>query len=266
MKHDMDFTLVETYFHISPQGAEHPLHELPATDYYNKEIAQATLLKAGEMVQATGMQLAASFVGMSFFNLCITNLLFTAQYNRYLDLSLDNLTYQFEFHDDHAHLGFKINELRWTDVPVDKEERKAFLEQAFRSFFKDEINEMIDSIAASAEVKSGMIWSQLGGQITMVRDFLFESVPDANLLASFQQDLDVILSLSGEVFNRKRNPFIHTPRYIDNPWSPEGHKLMIRSSCCMYDCRVDGEKCYACPRMLPEEREERRKLVEAGSH
>ncbi|MGO4372186.1 hypothetical protein AB4Z21_15720, partial [Paenibacillus sp. MCAF20] len=53
---------------------------------------------------------------------------------------------------------------------------------------------------------------------------------------------------------------IHTPRFIDNPWHPE-KPLMMKSACCFYDCRVDGDKCYACPRMLPEEREERKKVV-----
>jgi len=262
----MDFTLVETYFHISPKGAAHPLLELPATDFYDKDIANATLIKAGEMVQATGMQLAASFVGMSFFNLCITNLFFAAQYNRYLDLSLHNLTYQLEKHDDHAHLGFKINELRWTDVPTDEQERKQFLEHAFRKNFIDEINGIVEAVAISADVKSAMIWNQVGGQLFSVIDFLKHNMNDQTLLANVERDLDVILGFSADVFNRKRNPFVHKPRFLDNPWSPEGPQLIFRSSCCMYDCRVDGEKCYTCPRMLPEEREERRKLVAAGSH
>ncbi|WP_187768020.1 hypothetical protein [Paenibacillus sp. PL91] len=203
---------------------------------------------------------------MSFFNLCITNLIFAAQYNRYLDFSLHNLTYQLEHHDDHAHLGFKINELRWTDVPLDEHERKTFLEQAFSSFFTDEINAIVEAVALSADVKSAMIWNQVGGQIHAVRDYVFENIKDDALLASFQQDLDVLISLPAEVFNRKRNPFVHKPRYIDNPWSPPDGKLILRSSCCMYDCRIDGEKCYTCPRMLPEEREERRKLVLAVAH
>lgn len=66
MAQDMDFTLIETFFHISPNGAAHPLYELPAVDFLNPEISRATLLKAGEMVNAIGMQLATSFVGMSF--------------------------------------------------------------------------------------------------------------------------------------------------------------------------------------------------------
>ncbi|MGG1636513.1 (2Fe-2S)-binding protein [Paenibacillus sp. NRS-1760] len=264
MAHDMDFTLVEKYFHISPKGAAHPLLELPATSFYDKETAHATLIKAGEMVQATGMQLAASFVGMSFFNLCITNLFFAAQYNRYLDLSLHNLTYQLEKHDDHAHLGFKINALRWTDVPTEEQERKQFLENAFRTSFKDEINDIVEAVAISADVKSAMIWNQVGGQLQGVIDFLKNNMNDQSLLTVVQRDLEVILGLPAEVFNRKRNPFVHKPRYIDDPWSPGGPQIVLRSSCCMYDCRVDGVKCYTCPRMLPEEREERRNLVAAG--
>ncbi|WP_053376158.1 hypothetical protein [Paenibacillus sp. FJAT-27812] len=265
MSHEMDFTLVETYFHISPNGAAEPVLELPATDFLNREIAYDTLLKAGEMVQATGIQLPASFVGMSFFNLSITNLFFAAQYNRYLDLSLHNLTYQLESHHDHAHLGFKINELRWSDVPLEEQERKTFLSQAFASSFRNEINEIVEAVALSVDVKSAMIWNQVGGQIHAVRDYVFENMKDESLLASFQRDLDILIGLPAEVFNRKRNPFVHKPRYIENPWSPPDGKLLIRSSCCMYDCRVDGEKCYSCPRLLPEEREERRKLVLAAA-
>lgn len=266
MPNQMDFTLVETYFHISPGGAAHPVHELPAVDFLIREISHATLIKAGNMVQATGMELAASFVGMSFFNLCITNLIFAAQYNRYLDLSLQNLTFQLELHNDHAHLGFKINELRWTEVPHNDGDRKAFLEHAFSSYFKNEINAIVEAVAVSADVKSAMIWNQVGGQIHFVRDYVNENIQDPALLANFQRDFDVLVGLPAEVFNRKRNPFIHKPRYIDNPWTPEGGKLMLNSSCCMYECRIDGQKCYTCPRMLPEEREERRKLVAAGSN
>ncbi|CAM4436023.1 ferric iron reductase protein FhuF [Paenibacillus endophyticus] len=266
MPNQMDFTLVDMFFHISPKGAEHPLLELPATDFRDREIAYHTLITAGNMVQATSIQLAASFVGISFFNLCITNLIFAAQYNRYLDLSLDNLTYQLESHDDHAHLGFKIKELRWTEVPLAVEERKAFLEKAFSSSFQNEINDIVEAVAVGADVKSGMIWSQVGGQINEVRHYVLEQIKDPALVEAFLRDLDVILSLPAEVFNRKRNPFVHKPRFIDNPWAPEGGQLMLRSSCCMYDCRVDGQKCYNCPRMLPEERDERRKLVVAGAH
>ncbi|WP_138751225.1 IucA/IucC family C-terminal-domain containing protein [Paenibacillus sinopodophylli] len=262
----IDFTLVESFFHISPQGAARPLLELPATDFHNREVAHHTLVRAGEMVQATSIQLAASFVGISFFNLCITNLIFAAQYNRFLDLSLQNLTYQLESHDDHAHLGFKINELRWVDVPLAQDERKAFLEEAFSSSFRNEINAIVEAVALGADVKSGMIWSQVGGHINEVHHYVVHNIKHPALVEAFERDLNVLLGLAPDVFNRKRNPFVHKPRYIDNPWAPEGGQLMMRSSCCMYDCKVDGQKCYTCPRMLPDEREERRKLALAGAH
>lgn len=262
MEQEMDFTIVDTFFHISPNGVAHPLHELPAADLYHREISYATLIKAGEMVNAIGMQLAASFVGMSFFNLCITNLFFTAKYNRFLDLSLHNLTYQLESHGDHAHLGFKINELRWTELPKDEAERKIFLEHAYHAFFNEEINEIVEAIAASADVKSAMIWNQVGGHIHAVRDYVFKYIADdQSFLDRFQSDLDIIMGLPANAFNRRRNPFVHKPRYIADPWSPPDGMVALHSSCCMYECRVDGQKCYTCPRMLPEEREERRQLV-----
>ncbi|OZQ98234.1 (2Fe-2S)-binding protein [Paenibacillus sp. VTT E-133291] len=36
-----------------------------------------------------------------------------------------------------------------------------------------------------------------------------------------------------------------------------GERLVLRSSCCLYYCLEDGEKCYVCPRLTEEEREEK---------
>nr|WP_279590354.1 (2Fe-2S)-binding protein [Paenibacillus lupini] len=35
----------------------------------------------------------------------------------------------------------------------------------------------------------------------------------------------------------------------------------MHSSCCMYDRRENGTKCYTCPRMTSDEREERKSEI-----
>ncbi|MBD2869732.1 (2Fe-2S)-binding protein [Paenibacillus arenilitoris] len=265
MAQEIDFTILDTFFHISPQGAEHPVFEMPATAFLDKERSRSALLLGGELVQATGMELAASFVGMSFFNLCVAKLIVAAQCNRLLDLPLTELTFQLEPHDDHAHLGFKLRELNSAALPEDGPARKRLLLDDLTAYFQEELNEAIETVAASADVKSAMIWNQFGGQIHAIRDYLPLYEQRQDVLERFERDFAMLKELPPEVFNRKRNPFIHKPRYIDDPWSPPEGKMLLRSSCCMYDCRVDGEKCYNCPRMLPEEREERRQEVLAAS-
>ncbi|WP_028610750.1 hypothetical protein [Paenibacillus harenae] len=258
---DIDFTIIDTFFHISPKGVAAPVFEMAAPDFLHTEQAYAALVKGGEMVQATDTRLAASFVGMSFFNLCVTKLIIAAQYNRLLELPLNKLTFQLELHGDHAHLGYKINELRWTNLPVNGQARNQLLLQDLTAYFQAELNSAIESVADSAGVKSAMIWNQFGGQIHLIRDYFQLYEKRQSVLDQFDLDFNLLMELSPDVFNRKKNPFIHKPRYIDNPWSPPDGQTILRSSCCMYDCRVDGQKCYNCPGMLPEEREERRKEV-----
>ncbi|WP_424765480.1 hypothetical protein [Paenibacillus sp. sgz302251] len=265
MTQDMNFTLVETFFHISPVGARNPTFQMPATDFLDRQKARQAIMKGGDLVQAIGMQLATSFIGMSFFNLCVTKLIFAAQYNRLLDLTINNLTFQLEKHGNFAHFGFKINDLRWTDLPGDNAARNAFLIADFSSYFEREINMMIEAVAESVNMKSDMIWGQFGGQYHSIRDYIRQHENFKPSLEQFEQGFKVLIGLPPAVFNRKRNPFEHKPRYIDNPWSPPDGKFMLRSSCCMYDCRVDGQKCYTCPRMLPEEREEKRRQVLAAA-
>ncbi|WP_409344115.1 hypothetical protein [Paenibacillus sp. MBLB4367] len=259
MEKHFDFSLVETYFHISPNGADQPYYEMPATAFLlDSGTVKDMLQQSGATVQATGLELPASFVGISLCNLCITQLLFTAQYNRLLDLTLGNLTFQIEMHDDHAHLGYKINELRSSEVP--EAGREAFLARHWKDSFTTIITPAVQAIAAAAGVKPDMIWQQYGGQLARVRDFVLEHEKREPVLERFHQDCGVLTDLAPELFQRKRNPFQHTPRYIDSPYKL-GAQLMLHSSCCMYVCRTDGQKCYTCPRMTEAEREERKARI-----
>jgi len=258
MEHKMDFTLVNTYFHISPEGAEHPVFEVPALSLLDRGILPDLLEQGGKMVQAIGPVLPASFLGTSFCNLIATTIIFTAQYNRLLDLTLENMSFQIEPHDDHAHLGYRINELRWTDVP--EENREAFLLAHWNEYIPRVVTPAVEIIARSAGAKPDMIWQQFGGQIAMIRDYILEHETSEAMIPRYVGDFRILKELAADLFGRRRNPFIHTPRYVDNPYEP-GAKYMLRSSCCMYDCREGGEKCYVCPKLTPAERETMREQI-----
>ncbi|MFF2092791.1 (2Fe-2S)-binding protein [Paenibacillus sp. NPDC058174] len=256
MDTEFDFTVVKRYYHISPEGADSPIYELPAARFMNPEDLLAALHTSGQTVQAISNALPGSFIGTSLCKLGNIQLLFAAQYDRLIDLSADNLIYQIERHGDHTHLGYKIKELRSAPIPSSLEQREAFWIAHWQSFFGEFITPSVEAIAAGAGLKAEAIWQQFGGQLTLLKEFLSEHEPRADVLRKFEEDSRTLAEqIEPEWFKRRRNPFVHQPRYTENPLNPE-EKWQIQSSCCMYDRRENGVKCYTCPRMTAAEREE----------
>lgn len=151
MSTELDFFLIKMYFHTSPEGVDHPILEMRSDQFLNTDIAKQAFIEAGKLVQAIGLELPASFAGTSFGNLCAIQLLMFAQYHIILDLSLPNLMFQVEAHDDHAHLGFRILELRTTAAPVEGQEAwlAASLEQFIRETITPAVCAMRKQLASS---------------------------------------------------------------------------------------------------------------------
>ncbi|WP_201007371.1 (2Fe-2S)-binding protein [Paenibacillus glycanilyticus] len=264
-----DFSLVKMYYHISPEGAEHPIYDIPATGFFDPATLQEALKRSGETVQAISNALPASFIGTSLCKVSIVQLLFASMYNRLLDMYPDNMNYQVEMHDDHAHLGYKIKELRSIPVPTEPEERKAFLLQHWAEYFTNFVTPAIEAIAEAGDLKPDAIWQQFSGQLKMTQDFVAAHMQMPQLTEQFLADSKLLAEfLDPALFNRRRNPYyLANPRYVENPYNTE-EKWLIPSSCCMYDRRENGTKCYTCPRMTHDEREARKCeiLEEAAVH
>ncbi|MDF2671085.1 MAG: hypothetical protein K0R67_3391 [Paenibacillus sp.] len=264
MEPTMDLSMLNHFFHISLTGEADAVTTVPATDLLQKEQMDAIIQQSSTLLKATGTELAASFVGMAFFGVCASVQLILAANNRFLDLSLDNLDFQIDMHDDHIHGCFKIRELKWKDAPPDAEDREAWLVAELSSFYASQIRPVIQSAAVSAGVKPDLIWAQYGARMAFALEYVEGIEKRTDVLERFRQDYQTLARLvPADTFERRKNPFEHKPRYIDSP-SEAGKKLMMRSSCCMYDRRENGEKCYTCPMMLPEEREARRIRIEAS--
>ncbi|WP_173275099.1 (2Fe-2S)-binding protein [Paenibacillus sp. NEAU-GSW1] len=259
MEQLFDFTIVKMYYHVSPEGADHPIYEVAADELFNSAMLQEALRMGGATVQATSLALPASFVGTSLCKLTLIQLLFASQVDRLIDLSPDNLIFQVELHDDHAHLGYKIKELRSVPLPADGEEhRRAFLLNHWREYFSSFITPAVEALAEAAELKPDAIWQQFGGQLTYLKDFLTSYLGEGAILDKFIRDSGQLIELlEPELFRRRRNPYQHlNPRYVENPLNPD-EKWLMQSSCCLYDRRENGSKCYTCPRLTAEEREAR---------
>ncbi|GMK42933.1 hypothetical protein PghCCS26_00600 [Paenibacillus glycanilyticus] len=242
----MDLTIAETFFRISTAGSEAPLYSTAATELLDRNRMADLLTRYGIEEKATGPELAASFLGMGIYGLIAVKHMVLSQYNRVLDLSLHHLNVQYEkTPDGRVQFVFKLGEVRWAELP--QVGRKEAIIEEWKKYFQEEINPIIEATAAAAGVKTDLIWNQYGSTGAFTMEYA-DSMFEGEVLQRYRDDFLTLCSLPGSVFNRRKNPFQHTPRYRDNPYLP-GQKTMIRSACCMYDKREGGNKCFYCPVM-----------------
>lgn len=260
MSQELDFSVIKDFYHISPEGADEPYYELLASGLTDAAAAAEALEQMGRLWKAVGMELPTSFTGITLFNLTVMNVFFSASHNVFLRVSLNDMTFQLEQHDDHAHYGFKLHALEPVALPSDEMERTELLVREWTALFQETILPAVNGIAAAGGLKPDLIWNQFGGGMHGVIAYVRQAFDIPGLADRMDAEFAILEGLPADVFQRRRNPFLHKPRYIDNPWDPD-HPQMLRSSCCMYDRRENGSKCYNCPQMLPQERDERRKQV-----
>lgn len=261
MAEALDFTIINSFYRISPEGMVSPDVQIPAAELLNADSARRTLETLGVQGRCIGSELPVSFIGMTMFNLCVATLYFLARNERFLRFRLEDMTFQLESHGNHFHLGFKLNRLDEQPLPDGGEERGRAIDEAWAAMFGETVIPFIQSIAAAGGLKPDIVWNQFGGAIHAVIQYVRVQMPIPQFLAGIDDQFERLTSLPPEVFGRRRNPFLHKPRYVDNPWSPPDGQYILRSACCMYDHREGGSKCYSCPRMLPDEREARRERI-----
>ncbi|GFN31736.1 (2Fe-2S)-binding protein [Paenibacillus xylaniclasticus] len=258
MTRELDFSLAELYFHTSPTGALHPSFEMKAEQLLDAEQARHACEQAGRLLHALGHELPASFIGRSICNLCALQLIMIAQHGVVLDLSLPNLTFQVEQHDNYAHIGYRIEQVLTTEPPADN--TFEWLGQYFTQYIEQTVKPAVSSIANASGMKPQAIWQQFGGIIAYVREYVQTYVPQPSVIEAFELGFRAITEgVPAEVFGLRRSPFVHQPHYIDNPYDPTPNsRMMMKSSCCFYDRRENGVKCYSCPKLTESERNELR--------
>ncbi|WP_373231893.1 (2Fe-2S)-binding protein [Cohnella sp.] len=257
----MDLRIAEEHFHISTKGSEAPLYSIAATDILQHEKMLELLQRGSVLVKGIGLELAVSFLGLAYFGLAATKQFVMSRYNRVLDLSLENLTIQLQSSGDYAQAVFKLKELKWTELPAN--DRETALLAEWKHYFEETMNPLIEATAGSAGFKPAMIWNQYGARMSYTMDYLRSHAAEGSARQLLEEDFLLLSSLPAETFNlRRKNPFDHTPCYIDSPYQP-GNQIMIRSSCCMYYRRENGVKCYNCPLLKDEERAEMKLKIEA---
>ncbi|WP_229106662.1 hypothetical protein [Paenibacillus sp. 1001270B_150601_E10] len=158
-------------------------------------------------------------------------------------LDMEELTLQISNPQGMARIGLKLNSFRFQNLP-DRDAETVIL-KSWEDDFQTWIAPIIESITSAAKRKPDLIWNQFGAHILSMRHFIARMETRENVIAKLDQGIALLRQLPGAVFNRKRNPFQHQPRLIDSPYEP-GATMIIRSSCCMYDKRENGRRCYNC--------------------
>jgi siderophore-iron reductase FhuF len=251
-----DFTLAETFFNILPKGAKNPVFSASAAELLKPETMDELLEQGRAGLRGFGLDIAVSLVGLAFFNLPATVMAYMSLYGQVLDLSLNRLTVQLEIDGDRCYIVFKPDEVRWTELPGDG--RDEAYARALKELLRGTVNPVVEMVAARGGFKPDLIWNQYGARMISILDYILQRVEDEASKETFRCDYERLLcGLPAETFNRGKNPYIHEPRYVESPYKP-GDSIVIRSSCCMWYRRENGEKCYNCPLLTDEQREEKK--------
>ena len=260
----LDFSVIHSFYHISPQGAEHPDLELPAADMLKADVCRETLRFFGEATLSHGMLYPASMIGRTMFNLCTATLYFLSMNGVFVHFRLEDLTFQMEKHGEHYHLGYRIDSLSLHPLAADGEARERDIEEGWAAFISGTAVPFIRAIAEAAEVKPDMIWNQFASGLLSLLNYVGDQIPVPHFLEQINKQSAILQALPGELFQRRRNPFSHTPKYVENPYDCSKNYI-VRSACCFNDRKEGGLKCYTCPLLTADEREQIRVGLAAQS-
>jgi ferric iron reductase protein FhuF len=255
----VDFSLLKRFFMISPEGADSPTWTMSAADLVRDGAMQEALRICGQPYRAIGQYLPASFIGLSVYGLSAAQLMILVQTGRWIDLSLSNLTFEAAAHEGYAQIGYRIHDVRLSDVP-EGNARNTYLNEAWIAFHRNTVIPLIESVTRQAGVKPQLVWNQYPSRHAFLRDCIREQETSRDVLTRFEQEDGLLCSLPAGLFRLRRNPYIHQPKYIPSPYA-EGERMMIRSACCMYYKREQGTKCFNCPILSERDREAMRRSM-----
>ncbi|NQX59515.1 (2Fe-2S)-binding protein [Paenibacillus qinlingensis] len=142
--------------------------------------------------------------------------------------------------------------------------RNEWREEHLSRWYAGTIRPIVEAIAVASDMDIHHLWKI----VPMRLRFIFGQWKEANTSeewqARYEEDhLFVTKELKGEVFGQLRNPLYTKVVTVDYPGYPGelDTKIKLKTACCMYYRTEGGYYCYTCPRMKPQEREERKEQL-----
>ena len=229
---------IRQYCQMTDTDVSHIRAEWDAMQIMQQQELQAIMGQLKQEYRATGMELPASLLGTILLGPLIAMIIESSEEEQAADLSLPNLSIQLALYDgSNPYLLLKPKE----KDPIGSKEFTDRLPE----FIRNNLKAPIEQISEAAHVKPTLIWNQFGARFASTLEAYQKSAAaeHGRKAAKFSE---LIRSYQGNLFGTRKNPFIHEPAYIDNPYEP-GTSMMIRSACCMFYKKENGQKCANCP-------------------
>jgi ferric iron reductase protein FhuF len=249
----LNWELYDRYFQVSPDFSPAAAFAVPVPELMRPETMDEALERSRATLRGWDLRVAASFLGLAVFGLTATATALLSHHNLAADFAPERLTFRLEPQGEHLRAAFRIPEPSLRPVPA--AEREAFVVRYLADLHRTTITPLVEQIARRAGVRPGLIWNQYGSRQIWVREFLSGNSPDDDSRRRVMADCEALeRRLAPETFRLRKNPYAHTPRYIEDLYT-EGKRTVLRSACCQWYRREGGVKCYTCPLLKPEERE-----------
>ncbi|MGN1402309.1 MAG: hypothetical protein ACI4XL_12500 [Bacillus sp. (in: firmicutes)] len=237
-----------TYCQVSEDDTSAVQFEIKGTELLVEEKVSRFLHSMKETYEADDFCLPASFTGVALLGPLACMMIESAKRRCFRELSLKNFSLQ---------LGLLNGSSPYLQVKIDSHaptRPSETLQPMLAEHLTANLVAPIESIASQSAVKSSLIWQQYGARLLTIMEAYRKIETDESVhirLADYHNYVAKVLPAC--LFHLRKNPFLHTPEYIDNPYQP-GEKMMIRSGCCMFYKRKNGVTCYNCPAMSHSDR------------
>ena len=236
----IDFSFISAHCLFSPDDVEPIVLEAPVSDLPDESKIVSLLAQMKELYEADDFLLPASTIGMSLFNLIAAQLIVQAKYGQEMNMNLNNIYLQVKLFGTFPVIYIKIDDCALqTAQPITELARR--------------LDQPIKMIAKAASVKPSLIYNQFGARMAQITESFRQYEKDKTVQATYNSLLN---QLKNDEFFEK-NPFQYESKYIDSPYEP-GKRMMIRSACCMFYRKKDGKKCFNCPTLSEQMRNEMR--------
>lgn len=254
----IDYNLLERKFSFFLASRPNGLFSMNAAELLKEENMDQLLHIYMPTIKAAAPDVAGTYFCSWFRSVCLVHQYAVSVCDAAMDLSLSNLDIQLYSRDGRCVFACVYRHPRQNMAPAGL--RESWREEAFASFYGDQVRPLFESVSRSSGVNIGQLWGQLpSGFPSAIELFLQEANGDDGLRLRIEDDYRYLTGqLDGEgVCGRKRNPFDVKLRLVDNPYDPEKPYYM-KTSCCLFHHTEGGYYCYTCPRLTAEEREERK--------
>ncbi len=248
----IDYKLLEQYGNVTIIAPQETVLTKSAMDLTDPAEAQMFLEVFGELLQAQDLNAAATFFANWIRGLSIAQQYMVSVCDRYLDLSLANLTVHIIKRNGYANIAFQLNDA--TEHTPDHEQHKNFRNATLDRFYGSELRPLMESMASAGKAPIGQLWAQLPLTLWNFKQNMISMVSDEADLLRIEDDYLYIKEMSSEIFHRKRNPFDIKFKEIDNPYNP-AEPYWVRPSCCQAYRIGECVYCYVCPKLTREQRE-----------